>query len=79
MLRPIEAEASGRSLCVEADIQNWCRMGQGTDGDNVDAGFSKGDFPVAEKIADETLSLPMFPHMTVDQVKEVARALKEAV
>jgi dTDP-4-amino-4,6-dideoxygalactose transaminase len=45
----------------------------------ADAGCRKGSFPVAEKVADEILSLPLFPHMTEVQVKEVARALKEAL
>ncbi|MBF0331525.1 MAG: DegT/DnrJ/EryC1/StrS family aminotransferase [Candidatus Omnitrophica bacterium] len=44
----------------------------------VDAGFKQGDFPVSEKICDEILSLPMFPHMTEAQVIEVAQALKES-
>ncbi len=44
-----------------------------------DAGFKKGDFPVAEKVADEILSLSMFPHMTEAQVIEVATALKESL
>ncbi|MFP4473875.1 MAG: DegT/DnrJ/EryC1/StrS family aminotransferase [Candidatus Omnitrophota bacterium] len=41
-----------------------------------DAGYSAGDFPVAEKTAGEILSLPMFPHMTKEQVKCVADCLK---
>jgi len=45
----------------------------------ADAGFKPGDFPVSEKVADEILSLPMFPHMTEAQVMEVASALKEAL
>ncbi|MBF0595099.1 MAG: DegT/DnrJ/EryC1/StrS family aminotransferase [Candidatus Omnitrophica bacterium] len=45
----------------------------------LDAGYKAGDFPVAEKIAAEILSLPLFPHMTPDQVKEVVRALKESL
>lgn len=45
----------------------------------ADAGNKKGDFPVAEKVADEILSLPMFPHMTADQVKLIVRALKESI
>ncbi len=44
----------------------------------ADAGFKQGDFPVAEKIADEILSLPMFPHMTEAQVVEVTSAVKAA-
>ena len=42
----------------------------------ADAGYKQGDFPVAEKVASEILSLPLFPHMTTDQVKEVVAALK---
>ncbi len=45
----------------------------------ADAGNKKGDFPIGEQICHEILSLPMFPHMTTDQVKEVARALKESI
>ncbi len=39
--------------------------------------YSKGDFPVAEQLARETLSLPCFPGMTQDQVAYVATCLKE--
>ena len=35
----------------------------------------KGDFPVSEKVADEILSLPMFPHMRKEQVEYVCEAL----
>ncbi|MBF0387024.1 MAG: DegT/DnrJ/EryC1/StrS family aminotransferase [Candidatus Omnitrophica bacterium] len=45
----------------------------------IDAGYKAGDFPVSEKIASEILSLPMFPHMTADQVKEVVNALQKAL
>ena len=37
----------------------------------------KGDFPVAENISREILSLPMFPHMTHAQVEYVAETLRE--
>ncbi len=42
-----------------------------------DAGYKKGDFPVAERIASEIISLPMFPHMSREQVKGVADVLKK--
>lgn len=45
----------------------------------ADAGYKPGAFPVAEKVAAEILSLPMFPHMTAEQVKEVVKALKESM
>lgn len=35
-------------------------------------GFKKGDFPIAEEIADTCLSLPMWPGITEKMVKEIA-------
>jgi len=45
----------------------------------ADLGYKKGDFPVAEKVADQVMSLPMFPHMTREQVEEVVAALKKSL
>ena len=45
-------------------------------------GFSSGDFPLAEKMASETLSLPIGPHMdamAVDRVIMSVNALIESV
>lgn len=42
-------------------------------------GYRKGDFPVAEKLAGELLSLPIFPGMTVQQVEQVAKVLTKAI
>lgn len=41
--------------------------------------YQKGDFPVSERLADEELSLPMFPHITSQQVEYVAKSLKESL
>lgn len=41
-------------------------------------GHARGDFPVSEKLADQLLSLPMFPTMRPDQVDAVADALHQA-
>ncbi|MGE5294147.1 MAG: DegT/DnrJ/EryC1/StrS family aminotransferase, partial [Solirubrobacterales bacterium] len=35
-------------------------------------GYGKGSFPVAERCAQECLSLPMFPELTTEQVESVA-------
>jgi dTDP-4-amino-4,6-dideoxygalactose transaminase len=43
----------------------------------ADLGYQKGDFPVSEKIADEILSLPMFPHISKEQIDYVCASLKE--
>ena len=38
-------------------------------------GYTAGDFPVAEKLAREGISLPMFPGITVEQVEFVAATI----
>lgn len=40
-------------------------------------GTRAGMFPVAERIGDSTLSLPLYPRMTLDQVRTVSRAIAE--
>lgn len=44
----------------------------------ADLGYRAGDFPQTERIAQEVLSLPMFPELTLQQVKEVALGVREA-
>lgn len=39
-------------------------------------GYKRGDFPEAERRADRTLLLPLFPEMTLEQVREVCAALE---
>ena len=41
-------------------------------------GYAKGAFPIAENLADEFLSLPMFPELTGEQIEYVARCVTEA-
>jgi len=40
-------------------------------------GYKAGDFPVTEKLANEILSLPMYPELTEEQIKIVADAIRE--
>ena len=42
-----------------------------------DLGYQAGDFPESEKMANETLSLPIYPEMTDEQVRFVSEQLKE--
>lgn len=40
-------------------------------------GLKKGDFPIAEEIADSCLSLPMWPGMQKNQIKRIASIIKK--
>lgn len=42
-------------------------------------GHRRGDFPVAERAAEEILSLPLFPEITPEQQERVAAALEKAL
>jgi dTDP-4-amino-4,6-dideoxygalactose transaminase len=41
----------------------------------ADLGYRHGDFPIAERLAGETLSLPMYPELLPDQLSRVAQAI----
>ena len=40
-------------------------------------GYKKGDFPVAERLCETVLALPMFPELTEDEVSFVCDSIKE--
>jgi dTDP-4-amino-4,6-dideoxygalactose transaminase len=42
-------------------------------------GYSHGDFPVSERLANEVLSLPMGPELTLGQQERVAEEVRKAV
>jgi dTDP-4-amino-4,6-dideoxygalactose transaminase len=42
-------------------------------------GYRRGAFPVAERCADEFISLPMFPELRTEQLEFVAQTVKQAV
>ncbi len=45
----------------------------------VHSGFKKNDFPMSEKAAEEILSLPMYPGLTMSQQQRVADAIRQYV
>ncbi len=45
----------------------------------ADLGLRAGAFPLAERLADTVLSLPMGPHMRAEQVDEVARVVRACI
>lgn len=44
----------------------------------TDLGYSRGDFPIAEKLADTVLSLPIGPHLSDDDASQVIEAVRAA-
>lgn len=40
-------------------------------------GHKKGDFPISERFADETLSLPLYPHMKKNEIDYVIQKVRE--
>lgn len=42
-----------------------------------DLGYQHGAFPVTEKIADEIISLPMYPEMSDEALEKVVSELRE--
>src|SRR6476660_5587711 len=54
---------------VPVHLQDACR----------NLGYKEGAFPIAESLAEQFLSLPMFPELTTEQTQYVACCLSEAV
>lgn len=40
------------------------------------SGLTNGSYPVTEKVSNEILSLPMFPHLTTEQIEYVSQKIK---
>lgn len=40
-------------------------------------GYKEGDFPIAERLSKEVLSLPIHPNLTKDQLDDIVKAFKE--
>jgi len=43
----------------------------------TDLGYHQGEFPVTEQFASEILSLPMFPELSIEQIKTVTNTILE--
>jgi dTDP-4-amino-4,6-dideoxygalactose transaminase len=71
VLRDLQEKGVGCAVHypVPVHLQQACR----------NLGYQKGAFPIAENLADEFLSLPMFPELTEEQIEYVARCVSEAV
>ena len=38
-------------------------------------GYKEGDFPIAERLSREVLSLPIYPELTTEQIEYVAKTI----
>lgn len=45
----------------------------------ADMGYKRGEYPVADRLADEVVSLPMGPHLSIEQVDRVVAAVDRAL
>lgn len=45
----------------------------------ADLGYGKGSFPIAERIHEEVLSLPIWPQLNIQQLQSVIDAVKETI
>lgn len=45
----------------------------------TDLGYAEGGFPIAERLARRVLSLPMGPHLSLDEADEVVSAVRSAL
>ena len=41
-----------------------------------DLGYKKGDFPVAERVSNKIIALPIYPEMTIDEVEFICEKIK---
>jgi dTDP-4-amino-4,6-dideoxygalactose transaminase len=90
---PDWAEPSWHLFVIQADERDALREGlaeRGVEtlihypcpphlqGAYADAGFAKGEFPIAERLADRVLSLPIGPHLSLLHAAEVSDELAAA-
>jgi len=92
--RPADSEPVWHCYTIEVDDRDRIRAKLAADGIETGVyypvpqhlqkvyaplGYKRGAFPVAERLCERCLSLPMYPELTDDQIRAVAVALRTAV
>lgn len=80
VLLPLEASGQSRKAFIEAMHKEGIGIGISYEANHLTSlfrrkGFRDGQFPVSERIARETVSLPLFPEMRASDVERVCESL----
>ena len=84
VLLPLEKKALTRKQFIDAMAKRGIGIGISYEAMHLSTlfrslGHSEGEFPRAERIARETVTLPLFPAMTLADVERVCRELADIV
>jgi dTDP-4-amino-4,6-dideoxygalactose transaminase len=84
VLLPLEAARLSRTQLIEAMARQGIGIGVSYEAIHLTSlfrarGFHAGQFPVSERIARETATLPLFPEMRTSDVERVCEALGRAL
>jgi dTDP-4-amino-4,6-dideoxygalactose transaminase len=84
VLLPLEAARTTRKQFVDAMQKEGIGIGISYEAIHLTSyfrgkGFREGQFPVSERIARETVTLPLFPEMRENDVQRVCESMKRAL
>jgi dTDP-4-amino-4,6-dideoxygalactose transaminase len=84
VLLPLEAMAISRRQFIDAMHAEGIGIGVSYEAIHLSTlfrakGFREGQFPVSERIARETVTLPLFPEMTEGDVERVCAAVRRTI
>ena len=84
VLLPLEAMAISRKQFIDAMQAEGIGIGMSYEAIHLTTlfrakGFREGQFPVSERIARETVTLPLFPEMTASDVERVCAAVRRTI
>ena len=84
VLLPLQAMGSTRKAFIEAMQREGIGIGISYEAIHLTShfrakGFREGQFPVAERIARETVTLPLFPELAASDVDRVCEAMRRVL
>ena len=84
VLLPLEATGQSRKAFIDAMHKEGIGIGISYEANHLTSlfrrkGFHEGQFPVSERIARETVTLPLFPEMRESDVDRVCESMKRVL